>query len=56
MWRTPCIRGMGIRVSDILEMLGEGVGAETILSDFPDLQREDIAAALRFAARRRARD
>jgi uncharacterized protein (DUF433 family) len=48
----PCIRGMRIRVSDILEMLAEGVSIETILADFPDLEREDVAAALRFAARR----
>ncbi len=48
----PCIRGMRIRVSDILEMLAEGVSIETILTDFPDLEREDVAAALRFAARR----
>ncbi len=51
----PCIRGMRIRVSDILEMLAEGVSVETILADFPDLERQDIAAALRFAARRIAR-
>lgn len=48
----PCIRGMRIRVIDILEMLGEGVSAEEILSDFPDLEREDILACLQFAARR----
>jgi uncharacterized protein (DUF433 family) len=48
----PCIRGMRIRVSDILEMLADGVSAETILSDFPDLEAEDISAALRFAAKR----
>jgi uncharacterized protein (DUF433 family) len=48
----PCIRGMRIRVSDILEMLGEGVSMEEILSDFPDLEREDILASLLFAARR----
>ena len=48
----PCIRGMRIRVSDILEMLADGAGVETILADFPDMEREDIAAALRFAARR----
>jgi len=48
----PCIRGMRIRVSDILEMLAEGVNAETILADFPDLEPEDISAALRFAAKR----
>jgi uncharacterized protein (DUF433 family) len=48
----PCIRGMRIRVSGILEMLAEGVSHETVLGDFPDLGREDIAAVLRFAARR----
>jgi uncharacterized protein (DUF433 family) len=40
----PCIRGMRIRVSDILEMLGEGVSMDEILADFPDLEREDITA------------
>lgn len=48
----PCIRGMRIRVSDLLEMLGEGVSMEEILTDFPDLEREDILASLQFAARR----
>ena len=48
----PCIRGMRIRVADILEMLAEGVSAEEILSDFPDLEAEDIPACLLFAARR----
>ena len=48
----PCIRGMRIRVGDILEMLGEGVSLEEILADFPDLEREDILASLQFAARR----
>ena len=45
----PCIRGMRIRVSDILDMLAEGVSQETILRDFPDLEAEDIKACLRFA-------
>ena len=40
----PCIRSMRIRVSDILEMLAEGV--------LPDLQSDDIKACLMFAARR----
>lgn len=48
----PCIRGMRIRVSDVLAMLAEGVSAETILRDFPDLEDEDIRASLRFAAAR----
>lgn len=48
----PCIRGMRIRASDILEMLAEGVSVHAILADFPDLEPEDISAALRFAAKR----
>jgi len=48
----PCIRGMRIRVSDILEMLGLGVSQAEILADFPDLEADDIKACLLFAARR----
>ncbi len=48
----PCIRGMRIRVSDILDMLGAGVTPEQILLDFPDLEAEDIRSSLRFAAQR----
>ena len=48
----PCIRGMRIRVSDILEMLAQGVTPEVILADFPDLERQDISACLTLAARR----
>jgi len=48
----PCIRGMRIRVSDILEMLAEGVSQDEILKDFPDLESNDIKACLLFAARR----
>lgn len=48
----PCIRGMRIRVTDILEMLSANVSAAEILLDFPDLQPEDIQACLLFAARR----
>ncbi len=48
----PCIRGMRIRVTDILEMLAEGVGVEEILADFPDLESDDIHACLLFAAQR----
>lgn len=47
----PCVRGMRIRVSDILDMLAAGVSAEEILSDFPDLQIEDVQACLSYAAR-----
>lgn len=48
----PCIRGMRIRVSDVLELLAQGVSEATILQDFPDLQPEDIRACLHFAAKR----
>lgn len=48
----PCIRGMRIRVSDILEMLGQGVAEAEILADFPDLEADDIRACLLYAARR----
>ena len=42
----PCIRGMRIRVCDVLEMLSENVTADEILEDFPDLEPEDIQACL----------
>ena len=48
----PCIRGMRIRVSDVLEMLAAGASQETVLADFPDLEADDIRACLLFAARR----
>jgi len=48
----PCIRGMRIRVSDILETLADNVSAAEILADFPDLEPEDIQACLLFAAMR----
>lgn len=48
----PCIRGMRIRVMDVLEMLGDGVEMSEILTDFLDLEKEDIFACLQFAARR----
>lgn len=47
----PCIRGMRIRVTDILELLSEGAGFEEILEDYPSLQRDDILAAIEYAAR-----
>ncbi len=50
----PCIRGLRIRVADVLEMLAEGIREEEILADFPDLERDDIRASLVFAAKRAA--
>jgi uncharacterized protein (DUF433 family) len=46
----PCIRGLRIRVSDILEMLAAGATELEILKDFPSLEPEDIKAALEYAA------
>jgi len=46
----PRIRRMRITVFDVLEYLGSGMSVEEILGDFPDLTREDIAAACAYAA------
>lgn len=48
----PCIRGMQITVTDVLEYLAGGMTEEEILVDFPDLTAEDIKACLAFAADR----
>ncbi len=48
----PCIRGMRITVTDILEYLASGMTEEQILKDFPELEKEDIQACLEFAAER----
>lgn len=48
----PCIRGMRITVYDILEYLASGMSPEQILQDFPELERDDINACLKFAADR----
>ncbi len=47
----PCIRGMRIRVTDVLELLSAGASIEEILQDYPYLEREDILAAIQYAAR-----
>lgn len=46
----PCIRGMRIRVQDVLELLAEGASAEEILVDYPYLEADDIRASLAYAA------
>lgn len=51
----PCIRGLRITVSDVLEYLAGGMSEDEILRDFPDLTREDIRACLAFAADRERR-
>ncbi len=47
----PCLRGMRIRVSDVLDLLAAGLSTEQILEEMPDLEAEDIQAALQYAAR-----
>lgn len=46
----PCIRGMRIRVQDILDMLAAGTAEEEILRDYAYLERDDIRAAMTYAA------
>lgn len=46
----PCIRGMRIRVTDILGLLGSGASHQEILEDYPFLENDDILAALEYAA------
>ena len=46
----PCIRGQRIRVTDVLGLLGHGASYDEILSDYPSLERDDILAALLYAA------
>jgi len=51
----PCIRGLRITVSDILEYLASGMTEAEIVADFPDLSSDDIRACLAFAAERERR-
>jgi uncharacterized protein (DUF433 family) len=46
----PCIRGMRIRVKDVLEVLGAGASKAQVLEDFLDIETEDIRACLQYAA------
>lgn len=48
----PCIRGMRIRVSDVLDLFAAGLTAEQILEEMPDLEIDDLKAALVYAARK----
>ncbi|HTN00542.1 DUF433 domain-containing protein [Planctellipticum variicoloris] len=48
----PCVRGLRITVTDVLEYLASGMTPEQIVEDFPDLTLEDIRACLAFAADR----
>ncbi len=48
----PCIRGLRIRVSDVLELLAAGETPAEILAEYPHLEADDISASLLYAARR----
>jgi len=47
----PCIRGMRIRVVDVLDLFAAGLSAEQILEEMPDLEMEDLKASFHYAAR-----
>ncbi|MGH6820748.1 MAG: DUF433 domain-containing protein [Gammaproteobacteria bacterium] len=47
----PCIRGLRYPVEVLLELLSSGMSIDEVLEDYKDLEREDILAALAFAAR-----
>jgi uncharacterized protein (DUF433 family) len=51
----PCIRGLRITVTDVLDYLASGMSEDEVLRDFPDLTRDDIRACLAFAADRERR-
>ncbi len=48
----PCLRGMRIRVTDVLDLLAAGLSRDQILEELPDLEPEDVEAAIRFARAR----
>jgi uncharacterized protein (DUF433 family) len=48
----PCIRGMRIRVTDVLDLLAGGLSVDEVLQEMPALEKADVEAALRFASRR----
>jgi uncharacterized protein (DUF433 family) len=48
----PCIRGMRIRVSDVLDLFVAGLDAKQILAEMPDLEADDLKAAIFYASRK----
>ena len=48
----PCIRGMRIRVIDVLDLLAAGLSRDQILVELPDLESEDVEAAILYARSR----
>lgn len=47
---APCIRGLRIPVATVVGMIADAMTVDEVLADYPDLQREDIEEALRYAA------
>jgi uncharacterized protein (DUF433 family) len=47
----PCIRGMRIRVRDVLDLLAAGASRDEIIADYPYVESDDITAVLQYAAR-----
>ena len=47
----PCIRGMRIRVADVLDLFAEGLSAKQVLEEMPDIEADDLKACLLFASR-----
>ena len=52
---VPCIRGLRIPVATVVGMVADGLTKEEVLTDFPDLEREDISEALQFRHQMRSR-
>lgn len=48
----PCVRGMRIRASDVLDLLANGLSPEQVIEELPDLELADVQACLQFASRR----
>ena len=46
----PCVRGMRIRASDVLDLMASGLSPDEVLAEMPDLEHADIEACLRFAS------
>ena len=48
----PCVRGMRIRVTDVIDLMAHGLSVSEVLEELPDLERKDVLACLRFASSR----
>lgn len=48
----PCIRGLRIRVTDIIDLLASGLNQDEIIEELPDLEKEDVLAALKYASQK----